>query len=83
MGLSNLPKLCDILCISVGERSVVGRSISVSGYGRSRSENVGLSNENIGENPIVDGQRVNIPVPFFIDNEGRRRLSWPDIGLPV
>jgi hypothetical protein len=24
---------------------------------------------------VVDGQRVNIPVPFFIDNEGRRRLS--------
>ena len=55
MGLSNLPKLCGIfqfIYISVGERSVVGRSISVSGYGRSRSENVGLSNENIGENPI-------------------------------
>ena len=29
---------------------------------------------------VVDGQRVNIPVPLFIDNEGRRRLSWPDIG---
>ena len=58
MGLSNLPKLCDILCISVGERSVVGRSISVSGYGRSRSENVGLSNENIGENPIPRKPKV-------------------------
>jgi hypothetical protein len=29
---------------------------------------------------VVDGQRVNIPVPLVIDNEGRRRLSWPDIG---
>ena len=45
-------------CISVGERSVVGRSISVSGYGRSRSENVGLSNENIGENPIPRKPKV-------------------------
>jgi hypothetical protein len=58
MGLSNLPKLCDILNISVGERSVVGRSISGSGYGRSRSENVGLSNENIGENPIPRKPKV-------------------------
>ena len=59
MGLSNLPKLCDIyIDISVGERSVVGRSISVSGYGRSRSENVGLSNENIGENPIPRKPKV-------------------------
>ena len=29
---------------------------------------------------VVDGQRVNIPVLFFIDNEGRRRLGWPDVG---
>ena len=29
---------------------------------------------------VVDGQLVNIPVPFFIDNEGRRRLNQPDIG---
>ena len=29
---------------------------------------------------VVDGQRVNIPVPLFIDIEGRRRLNWPDIG---
>ena len=29
---------------------------------------------------VVDGQRVNIPVPFFIDIEGRRRLCWPVIG---
>ena len=30
----------------VGERSVVGRSHSVSGGGRNRSENAGISNEN-------------------------------------
>ena len=24
---------------------------------------------------VVDGQQVNIPVLFFIDNEGRRRLG--------
>ena len=29
---------------------------------------------------VVDGQRVNTPVLFFIDNEGRRRLGWPDVG---
>ena len=30
---------------------------------------------------VVDGQRVNIPVPFFVDIEGRRRLDWPDSGF--
>ena len=44
--------------MSVGERSVVDRSNSESGYGRSRSENVGLSNENIGENPIPRKPKV-------------------------
>ena len=44
--------------ISVGERSVIGRSTSVSGYGRDRSENVGLSSENIGENPIPRKPKV-------------------------
>ena len=43
---------------SVGQRSVVGRSIRVSGYGRSRSENVGLSNENMGGNPIPRKPKV-------------------------
>ncbi len=38
--------------ISVEERSVFVRSNSVSSYGLSRSENVGLSNENIGGNPM-------------------------------
>ena len=36
----------------VGERSVVGRSKIVRSYGRTRSENVGMSSENIGENPM-------------------------------
>jgi hypothetical protein len=30
----------------------VGRSVSVSGRGLHRSENVGLSSENMGENPM-------------------------------
>ena len=37
---------------SVGERSVLGGSIGASRAGRSGSENVGLSNANIGENPM-------------------------------
>ena len=37
---------------SVGERSALGESNRASGGGRSGSENVGLSNENIGENPM-------------------------------
>ena len=37
---------------SVGERSALGGSARASGGGRSGSENVGLSNANIGENPM-------------------------------
>ncbi|CAN4102484.1 unnamed protein product [Withania somnifera] len=37
---------------SVGERSALERSLRASGGGRSGSENVGLSNANIGENPM-------------------------------
>ncbi|KAF8077340.1 hypothetical protein N665_1045s0004 [Sinapis alba] len=37
---------------SVGERSALGGSNRASGSGRSGSENVGLSNANIGENPM-------------------------------
>ncbi|KAK8483998.1 hypothetical protein V6N11_071024 [Hibiscus sabdariffa] len=37
---------------SVGERSALGGSTRVSGSRRSGSENVGLSNANIGENPM-------------------------------
>ncbi len=52
----NGAKLCTeavgFLNKSVGERSVVVRSISESRCGRSGSENVGLSSENIGENPM-------------------------------
>ena len=43
----------------------------------------GESGPKVRPKGVADGQRVNIPVPLFIDNEGRRRLSWPDIGLPV
>jgi hypothetical protein len=31
---------------------MIGRSASESGYGRDGSENVGLSSENSGENPL-------------------------------
>ena len=44
--------------ISVGERSVVVRSISESRCGRSGSENVGLSSANIGENPMPRKSKV-------------------------
>ena len=37
---------------SVGERSALGGSTCASSGGRSGSENVGLSNANIGENPM-------------------------------
>ncbi|PHT53573.1 hypothetical protein CQW23_08035 [Capsicum baccatum] len=36
----------------MGERSALERSLCVSGGGRRGSENVGLSNTNIGENPM-------------------------------
>ena len=29
---------------------------------------------------VVDGQQVNIPVLFIVDNEGRKRLNQPDVG---
>ncbi|KAK8349373.1 hypothetical protein V6Z11_A06G138200, partial [Gossypium hirsutum] len=38
--------------VSVGERSILGGSTRMSGSRRSESENVGLSNANIGENPM-------------------------------
>jgi len=37
---------------SIGKRSALGGSTSASRCGRSESENVGLSNANIGENPM-------------------------------
>ena len=51
MGLSDMPKLWDMQ-ISVGERSALGEALAASRCGRSGSENVGLSSENIGENPM-------------------------------
>lgn len=44
--------------ISVGERSVLDRSINESEYGQNGSENVGSSNENIGENPMLRKSKV-------------------------
>jgi hypothetical protein len=29
---------------------------------------------------VVDGQWVNIPILFFVDNGGRRLLDWPNFG---
>ncbi|CAI8585038.1 unnamed protein product [Vicia faba] len=64
---------------SVGERSALERSTRASRVGRSGSENVGLSNENIGPKirpkGVVDGQQVNIPVLPLVGPEGRRRLG--------
>ena len=57
-GTKHFAEAVGYLIISVGERSVVGRSISVSRCGRSRSENVGLSSENIGENPMPRKPKV-------------------------
>jgi len=42
----------DFTVYVVGERCVVGRSESESTRGRTTSETVGLSSENIGENPM-------------------------------
>ncbi len=42
----------------VGERSIIERSNSESDYGQNGSENVGLSNENIGENPMLRNPKV-------------------------
>ena len=38
--------------VSIGERSALEGSTRESGGGRSESENVGLSNANISENPM-------------------------------
>ena len=37
---------------------MVERSVNESGYGRNGSENVGLSSENIGENPMLRNPKV-------------------------
>ena len=41
-----------IFNVVVEERTVLGRRLSVSAAGRNSSENGGMSNENIGENPM-------------------------------
>ncbi|KAG6424941.1 hypothetical protein SASPL_115364 [Salvia splendens] len=74
---------------SVGERSALERSLCVSSSGQSGSENVGLSNANIGENPMPpkpkgssakfpkDGYRFkNVRCPcFFRVRRGRENAS--------
>jgi hypothetical protein len=52
MGLSDIPKLWNTYFVLVGERSIWGEALAASRCGLYRSENVGLSSENIGENPI-------------------------------
>ena len=42
----------------VGERSIWGEALAASRCGLYRSENVGLSSENIGENPIPRNPKV-------------------------
>jgi hypothetical protein len=61
-GTKIICRSCEIntIYISVGERSVVDRSINGSECGRSRSENVGLSSENIGENPMPRKPKVSL-----------------------
>jgi len=44
--------------LSVGERFVIKRSINENKYGWYESENAGLSNENIGENPMPQKPKV-------------------------
>ena len=41
----------------------------------------GKSGPKARPNGVVDGQRVNIPVLFFIDNERRRKLGDPGFGF--
>jgi hypothetical protein len=52
-GSSLLPKLRhERLRSWVGERCVRGEAVRVSGRGLYASENVGISNEKTGENPV-------------------------------
>jgi hypothetical protein len=52
MGLSDLPKLCNVKKALAGECSALGGSTCGSSNRQRRSENVGLSNTNIGENRV-------------------------------
>ena len=42
----------------VGERSIGGEAVEASSCGLYRSENVGLSSENVGENPTPRNPKV-------------------------
>ena len=44
------------------------------------SSTEGESGPKVRPKGVTNGQRVNIPVPFIIDIEGRRRLYHPDVG---
>ncbi|KAK9113282.1 hypothetical protein Scep_020801 [Stephania cephalantha] len=51
-GLSDLPKLVGCKNASVGERSSREEAFARAGVDKARSETAGLSNANIGENPL-------------------------------
>ena len=40
----------------------------------------GESGPKVRPKGVTNGQRVNIPVPFIVGTEGRRRLNHPDVG---
>ena len=40
----------------------------------------GESGPKVRPKGVANGQQVNIPVPYIIDTEGRRRLGQPDVG---
>jgi hypothetical protein len=44
------------------------------------SSTEGESGPKVRPKGVTDGQRVNIPVPFIVGIEGRRRLDHPDVG---
>ena len=44
--------------VVVGERSIGGEAVAASSCGLYRSENVGLSSENVGENPTPRNPKV-------------------------
>ena len=50
-GTKSLTEAADLCKQVVEERSVLGEALAASRCGRYRSENVGLSSENWGENP--------------------------------
>ena len=40
----------------------------------------GESGPKVRPKGVTNGQQVNIPVPFIVGIEGRRRLCHPDVG---